>query len=63
MKHYGHEQQFPLKSHANDIPDMSCHVMWVFIGVSVDALCRDGAGQISREGLQRGLLTRQRTTS
>ena len=30
---------------------------------SVDALCRDGAGEISRERLQRGRLTRQETTS
>ena len=30
---------------------------------SVDALCRDGAGQISRERVQRGRLTRQGTTS
>ena len=29
----------------------------------VDALCRDGAGQISRERVQRGRLTRQGTTS
>ena len=33
------------------------------IRVSVDALCRDGAGLISRERVQRGRLTRQRTTS
>ena len=33
------------------------------IRASVDALCRDGAGLISRERVQRGRLTRQRTTS
>ena len=33
------------------------------IRASVDALCRDGAGQISRERVQRGRLTRQGTTS
>ena len=30
---------------------------------SVDALCRDGAGLISRERVKRGRLTRQGTTS
>ena len=29
----------------------------------VDALCRDGEGQISRERVQRGSLTRRRTSS
>ena len=33
------------------------------IRASVDALCRDGAGLISRERVQRGRLTRQGTTS
>ena len=33
------------------------------IRASVDALCRDGPGQISRERVQRGRLTRQGTTS
>ena len=33
------------------------------IRASVDALCRDGEGQISRERVQRGRLTRQGTTS
>ena len=33
------------------------------IRASVDALCRDGAVQISRERVQRGRLTRQETTS
>ena len=32
------------------------------IRASVDALCRDGAGQISRERVQLGRLTRQETT-
>ena len=42
---------------------------WVFvkfhthIRASVDALCRDGPGEISRDRLQRGRLTRQGTTS
>ena len=47
-----------------------CHVMYYIyfiiyltIRASVDALCRDGAGQISRERVQRGRLTRQGTTS
>ena len=31
------------------------------IRASVDALCRDGAGLISRERVQRGRLTRQGT--
>ena len=35
----------------------------VLIRASVDALCRDGAGQISRERVQRGRLTRQITRS
>ena len=34
-----------------------------YIRASVDALCRDGAGLISRERVQRGRLTRQGTTS
>ena len=34
-----------------------------YIRASVDALCRDGPGQISRERVQRGRLTRQGTTS
>ena len=33
------------------------------VRASVDALCRDGAGQISRERVQRGRLTRQGTRS
>ena len=33
------------------------------IRASVDALCRDGAGQISRERVQRGRLVQQGTTS
>ena len=33
------------------------------IRASVDALCRDGPGEISRDRLQRGRLTRQGTTS
>ena len=33
------------------------------IRASVDALCRDGAVQISRERVQRGRLTRQGTRS
>ena len=33
------------------------------IRASVDALCRDGPGEISRDRLQRGGLTRQGTTS
>ena len=33
------------------------------IRASVDALCRDGAGLISRERVQRGRLTRQGTRS
>ena len=33
------------------------------IRASVDALCRDGPGQISRERVQRGRLTCQETTS
>ena len=33
------------------------------IRASVDALCRDGPDQISRERVQRGRLTRQGTTS
>ena len=33
------------------------------IRASVDALCRDGPGEISRDHLQRGRLTRQGTTS
>ena len=33
------------------------------IRASVDALCRDGAGLISRERVQRGRLTRQGTTN
>ena len=33
------------------------------IRASVDALSRDGPGQISRERVQRGRLTRQGTTS
>ena len=33
------------------------------IRASVDALCRDGAGEISRDRLQRGRLTCQGTTS
>ena len=37
--------------------------MGVLIRASVDALCRDGAGEISRDRLQRGRLTRQGTTS
>ena len=36
-------------------------VMDNIIRASVDALCRDGAGQISRECVQRGHLTRQGT--
>ena len=35
----------------------------VFIRASVDALCRDGTVQISRERVQRGRLTRQGTRS
>ena len=34
-----------------------------YIRESVDALCRDGAGLMSRERVQRGRLTRQGTTS
>ena len=33
------------------------------IRASIDALCSDGAGLISREGVQRGRLTRQETTN
>ena len=33
------------------------------IRASVHALCRDGAGQISRERVQRGRLVQQGTTS
>ena len=33
------------------------------IRASVDALCRDGAGEISRDRLQSGRLTRQGMTS
>ena len=35
----------------------------LYIRASVDALCRDGAVQISRERVQRGRLIRQRTRS
>ena len=35
----------------------------IIIRASVDALSRDGPGQISRERVQRGRLTRQGTTS
>ena len=38
-------------------------IMKFTIRASVDALCRDGPGQISRERVQRGRLTRQGTTS
>ena len=38
-------------------------VFRALIRASVDALCRDGAGEISRDRLQRGRLTRQGTTS
>ena len=42
-------------------------VCWILgfacIRASVDALCRDGPGEISRDHLQRGRLTRQGTTS
>ena len=34
-----------------------------YIRASVDALCRDGAGLISRERVKRGRFTRQGTTS
>ena len=40
-----------------------CKLPFLPIRASVDALCRDGAGLISRERVQRGRLTRQRTTS
>ena len=38
-------------------------VMFDIIRASVDALCRDGTDQISRERVQRGRLTRQGTRS
>ena len=61
---------FDLKSgyHHVDI----CREHWKYLGVSwgvsiirasVDALCRDGPGEISRDRLQRGRLTREETTS
>ena len=40
-----------------------CHTQSNHIRASVDALCRDGAIQISRERVQRGRLTRQGTRS
>ena len=39
------------------------HAYVCIVRASVDALCRDGAGLISRERVQRGRLTRQGTTS
>ena len=38
-------------------------LLLLFIRASVDALCRDGAGLISRERVKRGRFTRQGTTS
>ena len=38
------------------------YLTFMIIRASVDALCRDGPGQISRERVQRGRLTRQGTT-
>ena len=38
-------------------------VITTHIRASVDALCRDGAGLISRERVQRGRFTRQGTRS
>ena len=43
--------------------DITLVLFLVSIRTSVDALCRDGAGQISRERVQCGRLTRQGTTS
>ena len=43
--------------------DSDLREKFCIIRASVDALCRDGAGLISRERVQRGRLTRQRTTS
>ena len=42
---------------------LSCSHFNDIFRASVDALCRDGAGQISREHVQRGRLTRRGTTS
>ena len=54
----------------DELKEFASHVWRLVIGASilgirasVDALCRDGAGQISRERVQRGRLTRQETRS
>ena len=45
-------------------PDFKAyHRKMPYIRASVDALCRDGQGLISRERVQRGRLTHQRTRS
>ena len=42
---------------------LSTFTVACIIRASVDALCRDGAGLISRERVKRGRFTRQGTTS
>ena len=49
-------------SHSLDV-GVKCQPGLIVIRASVDALCRDGAGLISRDRVQRGRLTRQGTTS
>ena len=44
-------------------PSRTVRTIFLCIRASVDALCRDGAVQISRERVQRGRLTRQGTRS
>ena len=60
--HIGKQQQM-IAGYGKSIfpPGNLCRVH--IIRASVDALCRDGAGEISRDRLQRGRLTRQGTTS
>ena len=53
-----------LEKEINDLKGMKIEGEFrACIRASVDALCRDGAGEISRDRLQRGPLTRQGTTS
>ena len=58
-----HERYSFTPGHCEKSQALSSKYKHSSIRASVDALCRDGAGLISRERVQRGRLTRQGTTS
>ena len=65
---YGYDAEKPHPSLYTKYGDLAINCIILYQSVtgireSVDALCGDGAGEISRDCLQRGHLTRQGTTS